>query len=387
MGGCRPPDDDDARLPKDDDAPPSGAVRCRSTSTAAAIVVPLGVVVTEWLERRKMKVPDALLGVDDDDGGESPPSSSPSSFESVDDVLRLLPDLRERERRALVRHVERTMARRRATNERGGGGGGSGGDHRGSEGDDADGEVRLGGSDGEYDVGDVGGGGARDAITGGVAGWPTDVEFSNEYRWDAGVTPDLRERYCPTSPRRRAPRRSGRVYFKRIVDPDHPACGQYGLFCALDRAPPGTWLLDYVGHVTSGEDQDKSSDYLCDFGDSSELACDASDYGNESRFVNDFRNTGRHPNVEFNLRRDSRGELRQGVYVKPANESREGKGFDGVERDEELLVSYGKGYWRSRVGNLTDFVWRLPGRPMPESGRPSSKENATTDENVKHYLH
>ena len=315
-----------------------------------------------------MKVPDALLGADD--GGESPPSSSSSSsssFASVDDVLRLLPGLRERERRALVRHVERTMARRRATNERG--------DHRGSEGDDADGEARSGGSDGEYDVGDVGGGGARDAITGGGAGWPTDVEFSNEYRWDAGVPPDVRERYCPKSPRQRAPRGSGRVYFRRIVDPDHPACGQHGLFCALDRAPPGTWLLDYVGHVTSGEDQDKSSDYLCDFGDSSELACDASDYGNESRFINDFRNTGRYPNVEFNLRRDSRGELRQGVYVKLANESREGKGFDGVERDEELLVSYGKGYWRSRVGNLTDFVWRLPGRPMPDGGRPVSKEN------------
>ncbi len=322
---------------------------------------------------RKMKVPDALGAAG---GDESPP---PPPLASVDDVLRLLPGLRERERRALLRHVERTRARR-ATDERGGGGGVD----RGGTGD-AGGEARSGESDGEYDadVNDVGGG-AHDRIPGGGAGWPMDVEFSNEYRWAAGVPPDVRERYCPKSPRQRAPRRSGRVYFKRIVDPDHPAHGQYGLFCAMGRAPPGMWLLDYVGHVTLGEDQNKSSDYLCDFGDSSELACDASEYGNESRFINDFRNTGRYPNVEFNPRRDSRGELRQGVYVKLANESRD---FDGVERDEELFISYGKGYWRSRVGNLTDFVWRLPGRPMPEGGKPSCIKKATTDENVNHYLH
>ena len=29
-------------------------------------------------------------------------------------------------------------------------------------------------------------------------------------------------------------------------------------------------------------------------------------------------------------------------------------------------------YWRSRVGNLTDFVWRLPGQPMPEGGKPET---------------
>ena len=44
--------------------------------------------------------------------------------------------------------------------------------------------------------------------------------------------------------------------------------------------------------------------------------------------------------------------------------------FNGVQRGEELLVSYGKSYWRSRVGNLTDFVWRLPGQSMPEGGKP-----------------
>ena len=139
---------------------------------------------------------------------------------------------------------------------------------------------------------------------------------------------------------------------------------------------------------------------MSDFGDRSELACDANTYGNEARFLNDvslpsswalagasstsprltarpasralpqFRNTGRHPNVEFRLRRDGRGELRQGVYVRGRRE-----GFDGVRRGEELLVSYGKSYWRGRVGDLTAFVWRRPGEPMPEGGKPVRSKN------------
>jgi hypothetical protein len=55
---------------------------------------------------------------------------------------------------------------------------------------------------------------------------------------------------------------------------------------------------------------------------------------------------------------------------------------DGIEHNEVLLVTYVKGYWRGRVGNSTDFVWRLPVRPMPKDGRPSSEKMTMTDENV-----
>jgi hypothetical protein len=113
-------------------------------------------------------------------------------------------------------------------------------------------------------------------------------------------------------------------------------------------ASPGTWLLDYVGPVTLGEDQDKSSNYLCNLGNRGKLACDAFEYGNELHFINNFHNTGQYPNAKFNIHCNLRGELRQGVYVKLANGSRD---FGGVERDKELLVSYGKGYWRGRIGN------------------------------------
>ena len=102
------------------------------------------------------------------------------------------------------------------------------------------------------------------------------------------------------------------------------------------------------------------------------MACDANVLGNEARFLNDFRNTGNYPNVEFNFRRDRNGEFRQGVYVKQVKEAKE-KGFDGIKQDEELLVSYGKSYWKSRVdgGDLTEFVWRLPNQPMPPGGKPN----------------
>ena len=141
-------------------------------------------------------------------------------------------------------------------------------------------------------------------------------------------------------------------------------------------------MLDYVGEVSAGGSEDQASDYVSDFGDSSELALDANKLGNEvpraprsstpmhllrtsphistaprqARFINDYRNTGRRQNVEFRMRRDRRGALRQGVYVVA-------KG--GVCEGEELLINYGKPFWRARVGgSLEEFVKVRPvGKP------------------------
>ena len=101
-------------------------------------------------------------------------------------------------------------------------------------------------------------------------------------------------------------------------------------------------------------EQDEGEDEFDEdeFGEEGELCLDARRVGNEARFVNDFRNTGRRQNVEFRLRRASDGELRQGVYVCARN---------GVAAGEELLISYGKSYWRARVGDLDAFITRLPG--------------------------
>ena len=297
--------------------------------------------VISWLQKRKKKVPDALLK-----------SSDNTSFSNMDSILQLLPSLRERERRALIRHIDKS------TNNKDGG-------------TNSD-KKEVEGSDGEYDIHDD----KKDVSSKQNSEWPSNVTFSNNYQWDASVPNGIKDKYSPPNAiRQRAPRLSNKVYFKRITDQNHPAYGEFGLYCALSHAKPGSWLLDYVGHITLGEDQDKTSDYVSDFGEKSELACDANNYGNEARFLNDFRNTGRHPNVEFNTRRDKHGELRQGVFVKLTKDARE-DGFDGVRKDEELLVSYGKSYWRSRVGNLTDFIWRLPGQPMPKEGKPPNQQNS-----------
>lgn len=61
-------------------------------------------------------------------------------------------------------------------------------------------------------------------------------------------------------------------------------------------------------------------------------------------------------NVEFHMRRDRRGELRQGVYICAKQ---------GVQAGDELLISYGQGYWRTRLKGVSmeDFVYRRIGEP------------------------
>jgi hypothetical protein len=294
----------------------------------ASVTTNITPIVVQWLESRKKSVPAAL-------NQKHPPTD-------MDTVLRLLPDLRERERRALIRKVEKELQNN-----------GEGKRKQDLEGSDDEYCESHNEADNNQTLSDK---------------WPSTVQFSNSYEWDASVPQNIKNKYCPCDgPRNRNNRLSKKVYFKRITDTNHPACGEYGLFCALpDGAAPGTWLLDYVGRITLGENQDIQSDYVSDFGEHSELACDANTFGNEARFLNDFRNTGNHPNVEFNFRRDKHGELRQGVYVKLKKDSKV-EGFDGVKQHEELLVSYGKSYWRSRHSDLTDFVYRYPGQQPADS--------------------
>lgn len=304
-----------------------------NTTNGAVVLTPVIQHVIQWLEKRKKPIPDRI-------------HQAPSTIE-LEQVMRLLPPLKERERRALLRFVEKAVQQK--------------------EDPDKEKKIELQDSDGEYDV-DISHCHDTHKLNSKRGTWPANVEFSNSYRWDASVPSEIKTKYSKTV-RKRAATFSRKVYFKKITDENHPAFGEFGLYCALKHAKPGQWLLDYIGNVTLGEDQNKTSDYVSDFGEFSELACDADRFGNEARFLNDFRNTGRHPNVEFNLRRDKNGELRQGVYVKQKKDSKDDD-FDGIKQDEELLVSYGKSYWRSRVGNLTDFVWRLPGHPMPKGGKP-----------------
>ena len=299
--------------------------------------------VVDWLGKRKLDVPSALQAVCPSAAAEATrePRASADQSPEFQWAVSLLPALRERERRALARYVQ----------QRGAASGGSGSATASAAAASAPAD---GCSDGEVDDGLPL---APPSVCGGR--WPSDVTYSNDYVWLDDVPAPLRSGYQPEAWRRRAARPGRRTISAVVTEPHHPAAGQCGLFAAADLAH-GTWVVDYVGAVSLGEHEDKTSDYVCDFGEHSELALDAQRVGNEGRFVNDYRNTGKHANVEFRLRRDRRGELRQGIFVCA-------KG--GVREGEELLISYGKGYWRSRIeGSLEDFVYRLPGQEPPAAG-------------------
>jgi hypothetical protein len=61
--------------------------------------------------------------------------------------------------------------------------------------------------------------------------------------------------------------------------------------------------------------------------------------GNEARFINDYRGIKARPNAMFGDRRTVTGELRMSVW----------SSSEGVKKGEEILVSYGKAWWRARA--------------------------------------
>jgi hypothetical protein len=180
-------------------------------------------------------------------------------------------------------------------------------------------------------------------------------------------------------------RASTQVRIRSLVDlglTTHPAYPQSGLFAARDL-PPRQLVLEYRGVVTTRDMASQTSDYVLGFGD--DLAIDAEQcgeyrcevarvltltcsqcVGNEARFINDYRGVAPRPNVEFRefiigplpesaiakssddtSSEDSKKPL---VYTVPAHCVRMGVWTldRPVKRGQELLVSYGKGYWRER---------------------------------------
>ena len=110
-------------------------------------------------------------------------------------------------------------------------------------------------------------------------------------------------------------------------------------------------ILFYIGIVHGNEDTDVTSDYDLSLDRELGLGVDAATAGNEARFINDYRGiTDRGPNAEFRevWVETSKGkyEKRMGVFVLPAGKS--GKRAAGIKKGEEILVSYGKGFWNGR---------------------------------------
>ncbi|OAA70526.1 SET domain protein [Cordyceps fumosorosea ARSEF 2679] len=131
----------------------------------------------------------------------------------------------------------------------------------------------------------------------------------------------------------------------------HPARGQRGLFAARDLAP-GSLVLAYLGRVHSTAGADAASDYDLWLDRDADAAVDAARQGNEARFVNDYRGVAERPNAEFRRAWCERwGEMCVGVWVLGGGGGGRKK-KDGIRKGEEILVSYGKGFWQERRGEL-----------------------------------
>jgi hypothetical protein len=144
-----------------------------------------------------------------------------------------------------------------------------------------------------------------------------------------------------------------RVRISPIKEHNHPAHGQHGLFATQNLAP-SSFIICYHGYVHGERDTDHASDYDLCLSRELGVGIDAAKMGNEARFCNDYRGieqTG--PNAEFKeLWMDvGKGvtEKRMAIFVLPAGKS--GKRAKGIAKGAEILLSYGKGFWRERAGN------------------------------------
>lgn len=128
------------------------------------------------------------------------------------------------------------------------------------------------------------------------------------------------------------------VIIRDIVETGHPAKGQRGLF-TCKKIAPRTHILDYVGEVHC--DDRPESDYdlsLYHAPGGVNVGVDASKMGNAARFTNDYRGVRQKPNALFEERRTPSGELCMSIW----------SGSESIRKGEEILVSYGKGFWRAR---------------------------------------
>ncbi|KAI9572727.1 hypothetical protein HD554DRAFT_2320141 [Boletus coccyginus] len=129
------------------------------------------------------------------------------------------------------------------------------------------------------------------------------------------------------------------VRIKLVTDPGHPARGQYGLF-AHKKIPLRSHIIDYIGEVHCQERPDSDYDLsLYRSQDGVNVGIDARIMGNESRFINDYRGIQGKPNAEFVEYRTAWGEWRMSIWSQG----------EAIKRGDEILVSYGKSWWRSRT--------------------------------------
>lgn len=187
-------------------------------------------------------------------------------------------------------------------------------------------------------------------------GWPADVVYLHSPFLSKKLGADKAQQLTstisslhPNTPIRKTNVSNVNVRIVPVTDASHPAIGQNSL-CATQHLPPDTFILPYLGYVHDQTDLDEASDYDLSLDRELGIGVDASKMGNEARFINDYRGVAAAPNAEF---RDifidvgaGMVEKRVGVFVLSAGKS--GKRAKGIARGQEILVSYGKGFWTER---------------------------------------
>lgn len=200
--------------------------------------------------------------------------------------------------------------------------------------------------------------------------WPSDIPYLRQPTHSPAIAPELLSRLntptrataaLPKHAHASLPQPNPSVAIARIDDLRHPANRECGLF-ATTNLLPGSLIVPYVGHLhtDSPADSDPDSRYDISLDRELGLSVDAAAAGNEARFVNDFRHIADGPNAEFRdfwVRFDDKGggdagparwERWVGVFVLPTGKS--GLRRLGIRRGDEILVSYGKGFWSQGKG-------------------------------------
>lgn len=191
--------------------------------------------------------------------------------------------------------------------------------------------------------------------------WPASVIYLSKPRLSPKFPPSLLPFIATPNFNPHTTKHPSHVQIKRIAEASHPAYGQLGLF-AKQKIKENELVIPYLGiiHVTftpddgsdpildehSESDYDlsllriSSSDTRNPFpGQHISIGIDAAREGNAGRFVNDYRGVKpAGPNAEFRVGKGEGGELRMEIW------SLRG----GIGKGDEVLVSYGKGWWGAR---------------------------------------
>ncbi|WWC70226.1 uncharacterized protein I206_104176 [Kwoniella pini CBS 10737] len=218
--------------------------------------------------------------------------------------------------------------------------------------------------------------------------WPESITYLNKSRLSSKfpkelisiISPNTNGLFKPKSIKKNPLK----VIIKQIKIENHPAKGQNGLF-SNKKIKPGELIIPYLGIIHSKfilseneneiqnqnqndendeNDEHEKSDYdlslirISSFenknpfkGINISIGIDSNKFGNLARFVNDYRgiNDLKGPNSEFKLGKGENGELQMEIWSLPYNNNRDKtKQNLGIQKGEEILVNYGKGWWNAR---------------------------------------